>query len=294
MATELEREVARYCAWLEDRTGLSLHREGDQVTGAELAVEVHPEDDRAASSPRWRWWLLEAAVVIGVLAFGLSALVMQDSDRVGTDTVPATPAPSSLDVTTTLGRPAVDDLGATATSTVAIGPLTTPEDAVDLVTVAQRGIGRVWVATYSAEEGFGLAFSDDGGATWTRASLPDGVRATLDGPDLALAADGDHVAVAVWGYDETDTVGDIVYVSDDAGRTWTTSAFPAEHDGGVNSAKLDVLPDGRLTLVWYLDAFGQGMLVSTGSDWSRLQRVDDLSGTRSAPSSSATTAPGPP
>lgn len=155
-----------------------------------------------------------------------------------------------------------------------IRPLTVPDDAVGLASVAQHGDGRIWVATHSADDRFGVAASDDGGATWSSAALPEGVGATREDPDLAIAADGDRVAVGVWGYNVDDTVGDEVYVSDDAGQTWTTATISVPHHGAVNSVSLYVLADRRLALMWYVDGSAQQLLASTTSDWLVLDKID--------------------
>lgn len=91
----------------------------------------------------------------------------------------------------------------------------------------------------------GLAFTDDGGETWIGVALPEQLRATSEelpstpgeGKLLEIAADGDRVAVT-FSWNRND-----VYVSDDAGRSWTT-ATPSGEWG--NGAHLYVLADGRL------------------------------------------------
>lgn len=71
----------------------------------------------------------------------------------------------------------------------------------------------------------------DGGETWTDVALPEQMAATsgelatkLPYGDklLEIAADGDRVAVTFsW---ERETARDKLYISDDAGRSWTTPA----------------------------------------------------------------------
>ncbi len=149
-----------------------------------------------------------------------------------------------------------------------IRPLAMPDDVVAGLTVAQPGTGRIWVGTDPDGDGPGLAYSDDGGAAWTEVALPEQVRAT-DEEDLEIAADGDRVAAATgWGGG-----GDphTVYVSDDAGRSWTTTT-PSEPDGNIG--RLYVLADGRLVLFWSADAHPVQVLVSTGSEWAELEKVD--------------------
>jgi Tol biopolymer transport system component len=100
MATELEHDLARYCAWIEEQTGLSLHRDGSPAEMDELPRDAQHDDDRAAGPPRWQWWLVAAAVV-GALALGVLALAGDgDPDRVQTATVPETTMSASLPVTT--------------------------------------------------------------------------------------------------------------------------------------------------------------------------------------------------
>lgn len=143
-----------------------------------------------------------------------------------------------------------------------IQPLAVPDDAAAGLPVAQHGTGRIWVGTEPDGGLFGLAYSDDGGETWTDVALPEQMAAT------SIAADGDRVAVAFsW---ERETARDKLYVSDDAGRSW----IPVPFEPGGNAARLFVLADGRLVLVWSLDYYAQQLLVSTGTDWAALQQLD--------------------
>ena len=150
-----------------------------------------------------------------------------------------------------------------------IRPLAMPDNVVGELTVAQRGTARIWVATDPDGDGLGLAHSDDGGATWTEVALPDQLRfSSEDG--YRVAADGDRVAVTS-GWSPN---GGAVYVSDDAGQSWTTATLQSEPGVEVNIAHLWVLADGRLVLMWALDAFPIQLLVSTGSGWAELEEVD--------------------
>jgi hypothetical protein len=89
---------------------------------------------------------------------------------------------------------------------------------------------------------------------------------------LEIAADGDRVAVTrSWaGPEERPIARGRLYLSDDAGRSWTPHA-PLDPQG--NGAHLYVLADGRLLLVWSVDSNATQALVSTGSDWAALEQV---------------------
>jgi hypothetical protein len=157
-----------------------------------------------------------------------------------------------------------------------IRPLAMPDSVVAGLPVAQHGSNRIWIGTNAEGDRLGLAFSDDGGATWTDVQLPQPLRATSEelgtslvpnGDDLLeIAADGDRIAVArSWGGDDN-----LVYVSDDAGTNWTTAN--SEPDG--NGVHLYVLLDGRLVVMGSVDPYPADLLVSTASDWAELEKVD--------------------
>lgn len=162
-----------------------------------------------------------------------------------------------------------------------IQPLVVPDDAAPGLPVTQHGGGRIWVATAPHGDQLGLAYSDDGGETWTDVALPEQMAAISEelSSDLAhedklleIAADGDRVAVTFsWGWGGRETTRDELYVSDDAGRSWTTPA-PSEPRG--NGARLYVLADGQLVLRWSVDSNPVQVLVSTGTDWAALEHVD--------------------
>ncbi len=159
-----------------------------------------------------------------------------------------------------------------------IRPLAMPDSVVAGLPVAQHGTGRIWVGTDPDSDRLGLAYSDDGGATWNEAALPEQLRATSEelatslspyGEDLLeIAAAGDRVAVAVsWGGDNN-----TVYVSDDAGTSWTK----ATSEPGGNGVHLYVLADGRLVVMGSMDGHPSELLASTGSDWAELEKVGDV------------------
>ena len=54
-----------------------------------------------------------------------------------------------------------------------IRPLAMPDNVVAGLPVAQHGTGRIWVGTDPDGDGLGLAYSDDGGATWNEVALPE-------------------------------------------------------------------------------------------------------------------------
>jgi hypothetical protein len=156
-------------------------------------------------------------------------------------------------------------------------PLSVPEDATAALAIHQPGSGRIWIGTAPEGGHVGLAYTDDGGATWTDVELPSPVRPTsaelvasqAPGSDdlLVVAATGDHVAVTdAWGGATK------VFVSADAGETWNTVGLdPADGNG----RKLYVLSDGRLMVVLSVDNYARGVLVSTSaSDWSHLEGSD--------------------
>ena len=53
-----------------------------------------------------------------------------------------------------------------------IRPLSVPEDATAAVEIHQPGLGRIWIGTAPDGGEVGLAYTDDGGASWTDVELP--------------------------------------------------------------------------------------------------------------------------
>jgi hypothetical protein len=158
-----------------------------------------------------------------------------------------------------------------------IRPLRVPEDATAALAIHQPGSGRIWIDTAPEGGHVGLAYTDDGGASWTDVELPSSLRPTSaelvasQAPDaddvLVVAATGDHVAVTnAWG-GATDVV-----VSADAGESWNTVELdPADGNG----RRLYVLSDGRLMVVLSMDYKAVRVLVSSSpSDWSQLEVSD--------------------
>ena len=157
-----------------------------------------------------------------------------------------------------------------------ISPLRVPDDATAALSIAQPGSDRIWIGT--APDGkLGLAYTDDGGASWTDVELPQTlntneelVTADEEGHyPLLVAATGDHVAVTQpWtGFDDPHDV--FVYVSADAGDNWTTVPIAS---AALNGTEIFVLADQRLIIVLALDHYSERVLVSnSASDWSRLE-----------------------
>jgi hypothetical protein len=155
-----------------------------------------------------------------------------------------------------------------------VRPLRVPEDATAALAIHQPGSGRIWIGTAPEGGHVGLAYTDDGGASWTDVELPSSLRPTsaelvaseaAPGSEqlLVVAATGQHVAVTnAWGGASD------VFVSADAGETWHTVVLdPADGNG----RRLYVLADGRLMVVLSFDVFTIGVLVSSSpSDWSQL------------------------
>ena len=179
-----------------------------------------------------------------------------------------------------------------------IRPLAVPDNASANLPVTQNGKGRIWIGTapdghalgeeeLDAVQVAGLAYSDDGGATWTEVTLPAQLLASerlrdegFLGALLSIAADGDRIAVtAAWSYNDDR----YVYVSGDAGLNWSTVtvANPSRNNG----AHLYVLADKRLLLVRSDDPYASQLLVSTGSDWTKLE--EDLQATRATRTSTS-------
>ena len=61
-----------------------------------------------------------------------------------------------------------------------IRPLTVPDDATAAVAIHQPGSGRIWIGTAPDGGDVGLAYTDDGGASWTDVELPSSLRPTSE------------------------------------------------------------------------------------------------------------------
>jgi hypothetical protein len=125
-----------------------------------------------------------------------------------------------------------------------IRPLSVPDDATPALAIHQPGSGRIWIGTAPDGGVVGLAYTDDGGASWTDVELPESLRLTSEAllqsvatprqeGSLVVAASGDHVAVtAKW-----DSEPGELFVSADAGATWNTFALSPAYGGVSNPAK---------------------------------------------------------
>jgi hypothetical protein len=168
-----------------------------------------------------------------------------------------------------------------------ISPLSVPAVASPALAIHQPGSGRIWIGTAPDGGDVGLAYTDDGGASWTGVELPEALVITSEellqsvattGKDgsFVAAATGDHVAVtAMWDSE----AGDLV-VSADAGENWNTIALDPIYGDGRG---LFVLSDDRLLLVSSRElgeASGRpGQVVAktlrvsrSAADWSQLER----------------------
>ena len=146
-------------------------------------------------------------------------------------------------------------------------PLTVPDGVRELY--GDRGL--LWsIPCHAAQEAVvhcTVVWSGDGGDTWSSHSLPSGELAVYT---PVQTTDGSMVASLTG--DVTVTQLRQTVTSRDGGRSWQTSATrPARPIGWAL-----VLPDGRLLIDALDDRSGGGddtlgLLVSNGSDWSRLQ-----------------------
>ena len=54
-----------------------------------------------------------------------------------------------------------------------IRPMSVPDDATATLAIHQPGSGRIWIGTAPDGGDVGLAYTDDGGASWTDVELPE-------------------------------------------------------------------------------------------------------------------------
>ena len=166
-----------------------------------------------------------------------------------------------------------------------IRPLAVPDDASANLPVTQNAQGRIWIATapdghalddeeYDVIQVLGLAYSDDGGTTWTEVTLPAQLfaaerQAADNSAGASITAEGDRIAItSAW---TKSFAHRYVYVSSDAGQSWSTVNVTISSPS--NGAVLYVLADGRLLLVRTQDASAKQLLASTGSEWTKLEEA---------------------
>jgi len=179
-----------------------------------------------------------------------------------------------------------------------IRPLAVPADASAAIPIAQLGTGRIWVGTAPAGGDLGLAYTDDGGATWTHAAFPEATRTTTQQFDvetsdrtelstLSIAAAGERLAVTGGPRPGENRI----FVSSDSGLLWQpatslptratepTALAPVSPE---NYIELYVLADGRLVILLSVDAYPLRTFVSAStSDWTQVEQSQPPMGTRS-------------
>jgi hypothetical protein len=167
-----------------------------------------------------------------------------------------------------------------------ISPLNVPAHASAVLQIHQPGSGRIWIGTARDGGDAGLAYTDDGGATWTDVELPETLRQAseelLGRPyfeGLTLAATGDRIAVSV-ALCASGCSDNRLFTSADAGATWV-GVDPPPNSG--NYRELFVLQD-RLVYALNFDPY-LAILLESGpsSDWSELQMAEGYSSLQTQP-----------
>ena len=131
--------------------------------------------------------------------------------------------------------------------------------------IHQPETGRIWVVTAPDGGVAGLAYTDNGGASWTRVELPAALRPTsaelmsqIENALFTVAVSGDHVAVAKrWGPFASPKE---LFVTTNAGATWTAAQLEATSD--ENAIEVFALADGRLVVAMDSDAHTSRLFVS--------------------------------
>jgi hypothetical protein len=153
-----------------------------------------------------------------------------------------------------------------------IRPLRVPDDATTAVVIHQPVSGRIWVGTAPAGGNVGLAYTDDGGSSWTDVQLPGPLRnpsELIPENRVVVATTGDNVAVAPR---FNPMVDQRLFVSADAGETW--DVVPVDREQG-NGQLLFVMDERLVFAVGDDFAFGVLFVSNSDSDWSQLDRVED-------------------
>jgi hypothetical protein len=193
-------------------------------------------------------------------------------------TVDRTPAPVAdgevVVATTSTGRVrwlAVDGAAATAHA-VALPPLGADQ-------LVQQPGGRLVATQYYGE--YGVAWSDDGGDTWSQQQLP-GVPG-MSTYQVLESLEPDTIAVAEGGDGATLFAFDRVHRSTDGGATWDVVDIPQVDGDQAYLGWAHVRDDG--SLVSYMSSWSDarahrptahpsGPYESEGTDWSRLRLVE--------------------
>ena len=175
-----------------------------------------------------------------------------------------------------------------------IRPLAVPADASAAMPIAQLGSGRIWIGIAPDGGDLGLAYTDDGGTTWTHVALPDEMRTATQQLDVdssgepsVIAAAGDHVAVTGGPPGEGR-----IFVSSDAGKLWqvatpssptgdATAVAPLTNISPENGTWLFVLSDNRLVISFTTDPYSQRLFVSaSATDWTHVEEWEPPTGGR--------------
>jgi len=156
-----------------------------------------------------------------------------------------------------------------------VRPLRVPSDASAALSIHQPDSGRIWVGTAPDGGVVGLAYTDNGGASWTRVELPAALRPTsaelagdVESDLLPVAASGDRVAVTKrWG--GFGRPNEELFVTTNAGANWTAAQL--EPTVEENAMEVFALADGRLVVAMGSDFATTRLFVSSSdSDWPRL------------------------
>ena len=155
-----------------------------------------------------------------------------------------------------------------------IRPLSVPEDATAAVAIHQPGSGRIWIGTAPDGGDVGLAYTDDGGSSWTDVELPEAAaphqRASLAseqtvgcrshrGQRRRRARD----STRVW-------INDCLYPQTPVRHGTLSPSIRGETDSCCSSWTND-WSSQRGSTSDSTDLF----VSNSASDWSRLERVED-------------------
>lgn len=157
-----------------------------------------------------------------------------------------------------------------------IRPLHVPADASAAIRIHQTGSGRIWVGIAPDGGDAGLAYSDNGGASWKRVELPSALRPSTQAvlahrEVLTIAASGSHVAVSeLWG--PFGSAPQELFLTSNSGADW--ESIELDQQPMENATEIFALPDGRLVVVLATDSYVERLFMSsTASDWSGLDEL---------------------